>query len=433
MGKNIKMGKNNYVDKNKISRTRKILYLVFVLFLLQIVQFAFAAPSLKASLSKYEPYPAAPGDTVKVWLLVQNVASNDNTDTAKNVVVELIPSFPFSVYNDQEIKTIPLLGAKKDYLIDFNLKVDEKAVQGYTDFKVRVKDSNSNVQVEETISLFIQSRDTTIAIDSVKIVPESIAPGSSGKIYIIVKNIASNSFTDLSLKLNLQSVIGGTIIDLPFAPIGSSTEKRIYRLGSGQTAEFSYDIVVYPNAESKIYKIPFVLEYYDTLGTKRNKSDVIGITVSSVPELSAILDRTDINSDRLSGTVSLKIINKGLGDIKFLNAILQNNESYEILSESNVNYIGNLESDDYQTIDYKISVMKGVDRIVLPLKLEYRDATNKYYETTINIPLQIVESKKINKVNGKGTSIMIFIVIILILVAAWIFYKRTRKNKKGWI
>ena len=28
-------------------------------------------------------------------------------------------------------KTIGLLGAKNDYLIDFTLKVDEKAVQGY--------------------------------------------------------------------------------------------------------------------------------------------------------------------------------------------------------------------------------------------------------------------------------------------------------------
>lgn len=410
----------------------KKIYLVYTIVALFALQIVAAAPSLQASLSKYEPYPAAPGDTIKVWVLVQNTAPNDNTDTARNVVVELIPSYPFSVYNDEPIKTIPLLGAKKDYQIDFNLKVDEGALQGINTFKVRVKDSNSAVQVEETISVLVQSRDTTISIESVEINPEKIAPGSEGTVTITVKNIAPNSFTDLSLKLYLQSVVGSTVVDLPFAPVDSSSEKRIYRLDPGQEAEFKYDMVVYPDATSKIYKIPFILEYYDNLGTKKNKSDFIGITVNSNPEISTILDRTDINNDKLSGTVTLKIINKGLGDIKFLNVVLQKSDDYEILSESAVNYVGNLESDDYQTIDYIISVHKGASDISIPVKLEYRDATNMYYETTQTISLHVIDSGKLNKVNGGGTSVMIIIIILIIAIAAWIVYKKMKKNKKGW-
>jgi hypothetical protein len=410
----------------------KKIYLVYMIVALFALQLVSAAPSLQASLSKYEPYPAAPGDTVKVWILVQNTAPNDNTDTARNVVVELIPSYPFSVYNDDSVKTISLLGAKKDYQVDFNLKVDENALQGTNTFKVRVKDSNSAVQVEETLSIIVQSRDTTISIESVKINPEQISPGSDGTVTITVKNIAPNSFTDLSLKLYLQSVVGSTIVDLPFAPVDSSSEKRIYRLDPGQEAEFKYDLVAYPDAESKIYKIPFILEYYDNLGAKKNKTDFIGITVNSNPEISTILDRTDITNDKLAGTVTFKVINKGLGDIKFLNIILQNSEDYEILSESAVNYIGNLESDDYQTIDYKISLHKDASDVSVPIKLEYRDATNKYYETTQKISLHVVDSGKLDKVNGGGTSIMIIVIIIIIAIAAWVVYKKTRKNKKGW-
>ncbi len=410
----------------------KKMYLAYMIVALFALQLVAAAPSLQASLSKYEPYPAAPGDTVKVWVLVQNTAPNDNTDTARNVVVELIPSYPFSVYNDEPIKTIPLLGAKKDYQIDFNLKVDEGALQGINTFKVRVRDSNSNIQVEETLSVLVQSRDTTISIESVEISPEKIAPGSDGTVTITVKNIAPNSFTDLSLKLYLQSVVGSTLVDLPFAPVDSSSEKRIYRLDPGQEAEFKYDLVVYPDAESKIYKIPFILEYYDNIGTKKNKTDFIGITVNSDPEISTILDRTDITNDKLSGTVSFKVINKGLGDIKFLNVIIQPSEDYEILSESAVNYVGNLESDDYQTIDYKIAVDKGSHEISVPIKLEYRDATNKYYEATQKVPLHIIDSGKLDKANGGGTSFMIIIIILIIAIAAWIVYKKIKKNKKGW-
>lgn len=410
----------------------KKIYLAYIIVALFTLQLVAAAPSLQASLSKYEPYPVAPGDTVKVWVLVQNTASNDNTDTAKNVVLEFIPQYPFSIYNDQTTKTIPLLGAKKDYQVDFNIKVDEGALQGTNTFKVRVRDSNGAIQIEETMEILVQSRDTTISIESVKISPEQIAPGSEGTVTITVKNIAPNSFTDLSLKLNLQAIVGNTIVDLPFAPVDSSSEKRVYRLDPAQSAEFKYDLVVYPDAESKIYKIPFLLEYYDNLGTKKNKTDFIGLTVNSNPEISVILDKTDINNDKLAGTISLKIINKGLGDIKFLNAVLQDSEDYEIISESATNYIGNLESDDYQTIDYKISVNKGVTDINIPIKLDYRDATNKHYESTQKIQLRIIDSSKLEKVNGKGMSITIILVIIIIAVVAWIAYKKIKKNKKGW-
>ena len=74
-----------------------IIYMLIALFALQIVA---AAPSLQVSLSKYEPYPASPGDTVKVWLLVQNTAPDSTKDVAKNVVVELVPEYPFSLYGD---------------------------------------------------------------------------------------------------------------------------------------------------------------------------------------------------------------------------------------------------------------------------------------------------------------------------------------------
>ncbi|MEM4710689.1 MAG: hypothetical protein QXL18_01960, partial [Candidatus Woesearchaeota archaeon] len=387
------------------------LYILIAIFAIQLVS---AAPSLKVSLSKYEPYPAAPGDTVKIWLLIQNTASNDNTDTAKNLVVEVIPTEPFSIYNDAYTKTIAILGPKKDYLMDFNLKIDENALQGTNTFKVRIKESNSNIQIEQNINLFIQSRDTIITIESVDINPKEIQPGSEGTITVKVKNTAPNSLTDLSLKLQLQTILGSNIIDLPFAPIESSAEKKIFKLEPGQTAEFTYKIIVYPNAESKIYKIPFTLEYYDILGNKKNKSDFIGVIVNSKPEISVVIDRTDINSDKLAGTISLKIINKGLNDVKFLNVILKENNDYEILSESTTNYIGNLESDDYQTIDYKIAVKKGVSEIELPITIEYRDATNKYYKEEQKITFNILDNKKLGKVNGKGTSLTIIILIIIV-------------------
>src|SRR3989338_10524226 len=105
-------------------RKESIIYIMALLAVL-IATSVSAAPALQATLSNYEPVPAGPGDVVKVWILVQNTAPNDNTDTARNVVVKLVPQYPFSLYNTEDTKTIPLLGARKDYLVDFTMKIDE--------------------------------------------------------------------------------------------------------------------------------------------------------------------------------------------------------------------------------------------------------------------------------------------------------------------
>ncbi|HIH31778.1 TPA: hypothetical protein HA235_03660 [Candidatus Woesearchaeota archaeon] len=410
---------------------KKIYYGIFVLLALVTMPSALSAPSLQVSLSKYEPYPASPGDTVKVWLLVQNTASSDATDIAKNVIVELLPEYPFSLYGDSTTKIIGQLGAKKDYLIDFTLKVDEKALQGNNIFKVRVKDSGSSVQIEQELTVFVQSRDTTISIESVSTEPEQIAPGSDGKIKITVKNLAPTTFKDLTLKLYLQSIVGSTLVDLPFAPIDSSAEKRIFRLDPGQSAEFSFDLRAYPDAIAKIYKIPFALEYYDNLGNKKNKSDFIGVTVNSRPEVTLTLDKTDINQKKTTGTITLKVINKGLGDIKFLNVILKASDNYEILSTTDTTYVGNLESDDYQSVDYKIAVKSDLEKINIPVTLQYRDANNKYYEMNIDVPMNILSAAKANGSNGSNLGTIIFVIIIVVIIAGIVIYRKTKKNKKG--
>lgn len=411
---------------------KKNIYFVLILITLAFMPSVFAAPALEVSLSKYEPYPASPGDTVKVWLLVQNTASNDNTDTAKNVVVEIIPEYPFSLYGDTSIKNIGQLGAKKDYLIDYTLKIDEKTLQGINTFKVLVKDSTNNIQIEESLSVFVQSRDTTLSVESVKINPEQISPGSDGEITITIKNLAQTSFTDLNLKLYLQSIVGSTIVDLPFAPIDSSAEKKIYRLDPGQNAEFTFNLRAYPDAVSKIYKIPFLLEYYDNLGNQKNKTDFIGVTINSVPDVSVILDKTDITEKKNTGTVTLKFINKGLSDVKFLNVILKSTKQYDILSTSETTYIGNLQSDDYQSVDYILSLKENQENIDIPVTLQYRDANNKYYEIIAQVPLNLVDASKLDNAQEKGSSAtIIIIVIIIVAIVGWIIYKKSKKNKKG--
>ena len=401
---------------------------ILIMLLVQL-QSALAASALTVTLSKYEPFPATPGQTVKVWLLVQNTG----TYSATNVGVKLISQYPFTLYGDiNDTKTIPLLSAGSDYLIDYTLKVDQNAVEGDNVLTVKLfyNSGGTASEADTDIDLNVQTKDATVSIDSVKMDPAEIEPGSDGVLTITVKNVAPTTMTDLSLKLYLQAQVGGTIIDLPFAPMDSNAEKKINNLDPGQNAAFTFKLRAYPDAVSKVYKIPFSLIYYDNLGNQKNKSDFVGVVVNSVPDISIYVDKTDLLQQKKSGTVTLKIVNKGLSDIKFLNVIIQKSQDFDLLSNSDTTYVGNLVSDDYQSVDYKIDIKSAGNDIILPIDLQYRDANNNLYDKVVDVDLKLIDSSKLNTANNAGSSITLVVVILIIIAVVVIIIVR-RRNKKS--
>lgn len=394
--------------------------------ILMLVPNVLADTGMSISVSKYEPYPAAPGQTVKVWLLVQNTGDTD----LKNINVEAISRSPFSPYNQDSIKTIDILGAHKDYLIDFNLKVDDNVVEGYNNFRIKYGYGGGTIQ-EKDVEIYVQTRDATLTIEEVSVEPSEISPGTDGILTISVKNNAPSTMTDLSMKLQLQAIVGSTLVDLPFAPIDSGTERRIYMLEPGKSTEFQYKLRIYPDATSRVYKIPFTLTYYDSLGNAKNKSDYVGIVVNGVPDISIIVENTDLTMQNRNGMVELKVINKGVSDIKFLNVIVKETGDFEMLSNSDTTYLGNLISDDYQTAEYRINLKSKENTIQIPVTLQYRDSNNRYYEEKINVELNLIDSNKIKSGSKGGFGWIFFIVILLAVGGIW-YYRRThKKNKKG--
>ncbi|MGV8141791.1 MAG: COG1361 S-layer family protein [Candidatus Woesearchaeota archaeon] len=407
-------------------KKNNMIWIIGFILTLMFTSSALADTGMSISVSKYEPYPATPGQTVKVWLLVQNTGDTD----LKNINIEVISQSPFSSYNQENIQTINILGAHKDYLVDFNLKVDDTAVEGYNNLRIRYGYNGGTIQ-EKSESIYVQTRDSTLSIESVEMTPSEISPGSDGILTITVKNTAPSSMTDLNMKLQLQAIIGSTLVDLPFAPLDSGLERRVFRLESGQITEFTYTLRAYPDAASRVYKIPFVLTYYDSLGNVNNKTDYIGVIVNGVPDISMLIDKTDLTMQKRTGTITLKTINKGVSDIKFLNVILQKSDDYELLSNSDTTYIGNLVSDDYQTAEYNINILSKEDSITVPVTIQYRDSNNKYYEEKFDVELNLIDSKKLGG-NGKGGAAWVILILVIVVIGGIWYYRRAhRKSKKG--
>lgn len=396
---------------------KKVILLIAMLLLSISMVSGIDANSLSATLTRYDPQPAEPGKYVTVYIKLEN----SGTGTAKNLILVILPEYPFSLDPGKSNQVyIGSLG-NNYHTAEFTLKIDEKALQGTSKLKVRYNlDEFQEFWSEQELDVTIQAGNNVFSISNIETEPTNIAPGSSGKIKVEVENLAGSYFSDLSASIDLSDD------DLPFAPYNSPTEKSLYQLAPNQKHEFVFDIIASPDAEAKIYKVPLTLTYSDNTGTEYTKSELIGVIVNSVPDISVTVDDTDLLRDNMIGTITLKIVNKGFNDVKFMNLKLTETDKFEILSASPEEYIGNLDSDDFETVEFKL-MLKDSEELEIPLELEYKDMNNNPYTEHLAVKLKIYSAKDLGQNGGSKT---IWLVLIIIVVAGYFIYKRRKKNKK---
>ena len=346
----------------------KKLMFVWMLAIILALPLVFAStnPILKASLVKYEPYPAEPGDYVDVWIKLENDADYDAEDT----VVEFLKSFPFSLDPGVDpVTNMGIIGSRDDYVIKYTLKVSEEAVEGTNKLKIRFNPEPALYSwKEKELEIEVQTNLPIIAVTSTKVDPAELIPGEPANLMLDIENMGQSFLKDISVKLDIYSAVTQTATafgtstsvatDLPFAPHESSIEKRVPMLSAGKTKELVFKIKPYPDAESKIYKIPIVLTYTDNVGTVHTRTEVVSLIVNSEPDLSMKIESTTLSTKQKTGDISFEIVNKGLSDVKFANVVLADTDDYDLLSPSAEVYIGNIDSDDYETAEFRVALKK---------------------------------------------------------------------------
>jgi len=393
-------------------------------------------PQITVTLINQEPDPVAPGNTVEARFRIENAGSGP----APDVEIKLIPNYPFSFYGQEEqVKSIGTLtgyqtgdvGVKEKW----KLLVDTGAATGDNtiEFWYRI-DKGTWTKVDD-FTISVKSREAVLAINQVKTDQETIVPGTKTKVTFVVENLAASTLMDIKLNLEILTVLssatGVTVRELPFTPIGSGNDKTVKMLTPGQTAEISFDLFTDATAESKVYKVPYTLTYSDASGTNFTKQGIVGLLVETEPDLTVNIDKTEIYSAGAKGLIEFKLVNKGFSDIKFLDVKLSENKDFKILSNPEV-YIGKLDSDDYETADYTLMVSNTAkDQIILPLHVEYRDANGGLYTKDLNLNLQLFSGAELKqRTNGKGSPVVIWVILIVVIIAGVLIYRKVRKNKK---
>lgn len=413
---------------------RKILILVLLLLiapLAQAIELNTSSTNIESnyadlyvSILKYEPFPAGPGEYFDLWLQVENKGILN----AKTVNFTIIPGYPFILDpSEKSERTISEILTHSGAIVKYRVKVDEDAVEGneLLDYTYSI---NGKKPVEGQVEIRIQTIKAILSIESVKTVPEMAGPGDEVNVSITVKNNADSYLKYLTASMQLvYAPASAAMIELPFTPISSGNEKSFYQIAPGEKLSFDFRVMVNPEAETKPYKLPINIEYFDELGKNYTKIEIIGVIVGSTPDIYSVIESSDLQKAGQSGEVKIKFVNKGTSPIKFLNVKLEESKNYKIVS-SNQAYIGKIDSDDYDTATFRIylKTLKN-GKADIPISYEFTDGNNKKYTVEKTLPLEIYSSAELGKGNGSA-GIIIFAIIIIIIV--YLVYRKWAKKRK---
>lgn len=422
---------NNKVLPNK--KTEKILSfawiaLMAIIMILSSVSAAAATlpgKAIRVTMINQEPDPVDAGQYVTVKFRVENVGS----DIAKNVVFQFVQDFPFSVdpgQNDtKELGSlVALQNSDNAATLEYTIKVDESALSGTAGLKLRYNVDNSGWVELSSFPLRVRRYFMGLSIDSITSTPDYFEPGKENQIVISLKNMADSPMRDVSVSLSLA----GTT---PFAPIGSGSEKRAYSIQQGETQDFSFMILSAPDTAMGVYKIPLTITYRDESNSNHTIADVVGVVVNAKPKLDVRLDSSAITSSGSNGKVTIKIVNSGTGDVKFLNVKFSDSDEVKIISGEN-QYIGQLSSDDYETADITAYAEKTkASSILIPLTLTYSDAMGNNYTQSENVEIRLYSAAEERAMGlNSGKSPVGIILVLAIVIIGIVIYRRRRKHSQ---
>jgi len=408
---------------------KKISILIIMILMLASLTYAASkigdSAEIKITVISQEPDPVQPGQTVDLRFKIENLGGG-GTD---NLIIEILPEYPFSLYKGSAEKSLGSMQAyqhgEEGIIALYNLKVDEGAVEGTNYINIRYKFGETGEwRTVKDLEIRIRTQDLVVSVESIETEPELVSPGDEFDLKLTIRNNADSIIRDVKVKLDVSSTT------VPVAPSSSLGEQQIPQINQNTAKIMDFRLIALPDSEGGVYKIPVNISYTDNTGTIFKKNDYISLKISSTPDLLVAIDKSEITKKVRQGTITVKIVNRGLTNLKLMSAKLEESKKYSVSSQEEV-YVGNIDTDDYETIDYTISV-SSYDKIIdLPIKLSYMDSTNKKFSQDYTLKLKTQSNGLILTIIGGIISFVIKAAIVIgIIYGAYWWYKRRKKNKK---
>jgi hypothetical protein len=383
---------------------------IFLLALLLAVGAVHAAVQFDVNLLRYEPVPANPGDTIEVWVQVENTGD----ETANNVQLFIDDSYPFKAVSEaDQVVNIGTLAARSEYVTSIRIAIDREAPQGNFNLQTRISNNGRTFSTFD-LPIQVQGAAASLAVISATTSPSELTPGNKAAISIRVKNVEDTLLRDLTVKLDLDDTV--------FAPIGSTNQQKISRLGGGEETTITFVVIPTPDAASSIYRVPVIFNFTTNEGDQFSQEEVLGVVVRAPAELSLVVDESELYSDGSEGTLRLRLVNKGLSEVKAAEVTLEDGEGYEIVGNTRTHYVGNIDADDFETVEFKVKPTE--DAFTTQLHVTYKDALNSGYEKTVQLPINTQDAP------DTGSNTWIYVLLVLAIIGGIIWWRRSSGKRR---
>lgn len=249
---------------------------------------------------------------------------------------------------------------------------------------------------------------------------DTFIPGQEGLVQIEVENSLDVDALEVSLVLNFN--------DVPFIPLGAS-EKSFDKIDDNDDQDFTFKIKAANDIKPGDYEIPYTLQYAleEEEGLKvKTRMGTIGIIVLGNSDLVYSVTAEDAVEKR-AGKITFKIVNKGSSDARFAFVTLIP-ENFVLLSNPEA-YIGTIDSDDYETVDFDVMFENSNARF--KAILEYRDFHNQKVLEGIDLPLTVYseeEALRLGIITPDNSKI--YLVGIILIIGLFLGYKAIKKRRR---
>lgn len=246
----------------------------------------------------------------------------------------------------------------------------------------------------------------------------TFTPGSEGTVRITVDNTLNSDAQDVTLTLDLEGI--------PFIATGGSSDGTD-EIQEDDDGGFVYTLKASQDIKPGNYQIPYILEYTDSSnGSKKEVQGSIGVTVNGNIDLSFSVE-TETPVVGSQGKVTLKIVNRGFADAKFVN--VQVYPSGFTLLSSDQSYIGTIDSDDFETAAFDVIFNK--EKATFSALVQYKDFENNLKTQNIDLPLTVYTPEKAQELGIiQKSNLPIYIGVVVVLVVLWFVWRAIQKRRR---
>lgn len=270
---------------------------------------------------------------------------------------------------------------------------------------------------------------SALTISNVQTSPGSIQPGQTFILSFDVENNVQEDIDDVSVSLLLNGYNLQNYAAVPFSPYQSSNTQTFDEIREDKSKNAEFELIANSDADSGTYKIPVQIEY-EIGSNKTTEIGVISVIVNAKPILSANSESSGIIKGQ-KNDLTIKIVNSGLGDAKFLNVKIKAINGASIIGADSF-YIGNINKDDFDTIQLSLSVNQNSPSIIsIPLEITYKDSSTKEYTETKDVAVKAyTRDEAINLGLIQKSNTAVYVSIIIFLIIAYIIYRIIRRYLK---